>query len=495
MKFHQFQNSLQQESTSSETQKKPRRKRRYGRKSKSVNSSSGALVTTDPNIINPSKSANTSCGALDTGPNILSLIPNSFSDSFIGFPIEPELFQRPRTYNSQKLLKETNTIDNSSNSSVSKGLKETFSDYSFSNNISRSYMDKMKREDDAKSRESVLAEREGRRLAKQKVQDKSRNLGNTSPTKSVQKQEPIVEKKIEGKVNQTTSTVTTSQKLDTVVVQPESKSEKSREEVIAEREAKKQAKLAKKTKTTDTLPPPIQTTTTTEEITKKLEKVTITEKPILSKAERREKQEAQRAAKAKLVTDKDGIGQKSVQSTEKKPKAEKVVKANEISVRTFFTNCFSFDGIDRMLVCYLYDYYFQLFYHLSFQPPTKKMVSVKLPQHKVKLFNHLYADKGPENILNSNSIHPAIVKLGAQYANGNIVGSNARCIAFMERIKKVLVFSFMKKSNGLYTAFRSLKTTTHLLKRNSVVALKQFFIRVLITYNSVVPCRSPLRTH
>lgn len=73
----------------------------------------------------------------------------------------------------------------------------------------------------------------------------------------------------------------------------------------------------------------------------------------------------------------------------------------------------------------------------SFQPPSKKATSVKLPQHKVKLFNHLYADKGPENILNSSSIHPAIVKLGAQYANGNIVGSNARCIAFMERIKKV----------------------------------------------------------
>lgn len=59
---------------------------------------------------------------------------------------------------------------------------------------------------------------------------------------------------------------------------------------------------------------------------------------------------------------------------------------------------------------------------------------------KVKLFNHLYAEKGPENIINSNAIQPAIVKLGAQYANGNIVGSHARCIAFMERIKNCSPF-------------------------------------------------------
>ncbi|KAJ6642333.1 Translation initiation factor eIF-2B subunit delta, partial [Pseudolycoriella hygida] len=75
---------------------------------------------------------------------------------------------------------------------------------------------------------------------------------------------------------------------------------------------------------------------------------------------------------------------------------------------------------------------------MEISPAAKKMVSSKLPQHRVKLFNHLYADKGPENVLNSSSIHPAIVKLGAQYANGTIVGSNARCIAFMEGIKKVI---------------------------------------------------------
>lgn len=84
----------------------------------------------------------------------------------------------------------------------------------------------------------------------------------------------------------------------------------------------------------------------------------------------------------------------------------------------------------------------------SFQPPTKKIISLKLSQHKVKLFNHLYADKGPGNVLNSHTIHPAIVKLGAQYANGNIVGSNARCIAFMERIKKVGQYFYNENTIG-----------------------------------------------
>lgn len=206
---------------------------------------------------------------------------------------------------------------------------------SFSNNISRSYMDKMKREDDAKSREGVSADKDVRRLAKQKVQDKSRNLGNASPTKSAQKEEPaVVEKKIEVKVSQTAAGTTASQKLDQVVGKPDNKSEKSREEIMAERELKKQAKLAKKTKTTEDLPPPatVTTSTTTETITKKLANVTVAEKPVLSKAERREKQEAQRAAKAKVLVDKAVKGQKPAPSTDSKSKTEKVEKANEISV-------------------------------------------------------------------------------------------------------------------------------------------------------------------
>lgn len=56
--------------------------------------------------------------------------------------------------------------------------------------------------------------------------------------------------------------------------------------------------------------------------------------------------------------------------------------------------------------------------------------------NQVKLFNHLYTER-PKNVLLANNIHPSIVKLGAQYANRIVVGSNARCIAFMNTIKLV----------------------------------------------------------
>lgn len=52
------------------------------------------------------------------------------------------------------------------------------------------------------------------------------------------------------------------------------------------------------------------------------------------------------------------------------------------------------------------------------------------------MFNHLYTDR-PKNVLLANNIHPSVIKLGAQYSNRIVVGSNARCIAFMNTIKLV----------------------------------------------------------
>lgn len=40
----------------------------------------------------------------------------------------------------------------------------------------------------------------------------------------------------------------------------------------------------------------------------------------------------------------------------------------------------------------------------------------------------------------SSGIHPAIVKLGLQYAEGIICGSNARCIGLLAALKKVWKF-------------------------------------------------------
>lgn len=351
---------MHQENASLVTQKK-RRRRRYARKPKSTNPNSEVSVTPDTNIANQFAS---------------SISPNVVENS-----IEQQKVRKRQRYFKDRSGVEGNKIQsNSFNPAESIEVKKASVNCSFSNNISRSYMDKMKREDDTKTRETV-AEREARRLAKQKVQDKGRNLANTSPTKSVQKQDAVVEKKVElkpvvtksvkvdkvesepelkidktreeilaerelkkqakllkkNKTSDIAPSPSETEKSDKVDIKSEGKSDKSREEILAERELKKEAKLANKIKTTDVVAPKSDSTSTTHTITKKLENVSITEKPVLSKAERREKQEAQRAAKAKLLSEKNQ--KTTAPSTDKNSKADKVEKKNEITVSTLTHNC------------------------------------------------------------------------------------------------------------------------------------------------------------
>ncbi|KYN41806.1 Translation initiation factor eIF-2B subunit delta [Trachymyrmex septentrionalis] len=76
--------------------------------------------------------------------------------------------------------------------------------------------------------------------------------------------------------------------------------------------------------------------------------------------------------------------------------------------------------------------------------PVKKSVvnnAVRENAHTVNLFKHLYQERERSlfNIATVNSnIHPAIVRLGVQYANKVIVGSNARCVALLAAIKQVI---------------------------------------------------------
>ncbi|GAU97921.1 hypothetical protein RvY_09141 [Ramazzottius varieornatus] len=62
---------------------------------------------------------------------------------------------------------------------------------------------------------------------------------------------------------------------------------------------------------------------------------------------------------------------------------------------------------------------------------------------KLGIFSHLPIPDRNVNLardmsFSSNIIHPAILKLGAQYANGIISGSNARCIALISALKRVI---------------------------------------------------------
>lgn len=197
--------------------------------------------------------------------------------------------------------------------------------------------------------------------------------------------------------------------------------EKSKEQIHAEREAKKLAKQAAKKKidvgTTPTVTPvkpvaatpsqpkpPVAKTNSDADLAGKLEKLHIDDsetpgKKILSKAERRAIQEAQRAAKVKALE-------------EKKTPAKKVSETPSKKVQ---------ETPGKKI----------------FETPMKIAATKPTAVHKVKLFKHLYSDKCDYNINVNQKLHPAIVKLGLQYASDSVVGSNSRCYAFLNAMKIV----------------------------------------------------------
>ncbi|XP_051156271.1 translation initiation factor eIF-2B subunit delta [Leptopilina boulardi] len=84
---------------------------------------------------------------------------------------------------------------------------------------------------------------------------------------------------------------------------------------------------------------------------------------------------------------------------------------------------------------------------------TPKSVTTKDSSHGVNLFKHLHHERdialGNVSDLGSK-IHPEIVKLGVKYANKIIVGSNARCVAFLQAVKH-LVEDFERPSQADFT--------------------------------------------
>lgn len=236
--------------------------------------------------------------------------------------------------------------------------------------------------------------------------------------------------------------------------------EKSRDEIKAEREAKKAAKAAAKNKlkavkpevaeNVDSSPnsnedslrklresrgdvvdgeiiPKFNKITTAPVANSKLEANTIVPQTdsnieVKSKselrAERRAKQEAQRAAKQNQVLEK----QKPKLVNAIPPEVEKSAPEKIDDTKK----------IDK----------------------TKKIVkSTVVNAHEVNLFKHLYQEREQALInvptVNSN-IHPAIVRLGVQYADKVIVGSNARCVALLAALKQ-LIHDFERPSQADFT--------------------------------------------
>ncbi|XP_053674479.1 translation initiation factor eIF-2B subunit delta [Anopheles nili] len=261
-------------------------------------------------------------------------------------------------------------------------------------------------------------------------------------------------------------------------VEADVKMEKSREEILAEREAKKAAKLAAKGKSKgkpsapvqgkqrDEIQPPAKPeslgqpnapselkksssdvsicekmkdlhisdvpTTVEKPAPKELSKAerkaqfeaknpslaggTKPAKPALSKAERRAIQEAQRAAKAEVqqakkrdVQSAGGTSGAKQEPSKKSSGEPKAPAANDLPTLE--------SGIPEPA-------------EGGVKPPRK---------HIVNLFNHLHQPKyAASEIVNSPTLHPAVTKLGIQYAEGAVVGSKARCLALLKVLNQLI---------------------------------------------------------
>ncbi|XP_055628515.1 translation initiation factor eIF-2B subunit delta isoform X2 [Toxorhynchites rutilus septentrionalis] len=295
-----------------------------------------------------------------------------------------------------------------------------------------------------------------------------RRLNKVQPVEGFKTHEPV--KSIPGIVDITPEEVFPSNKkpdkalAETTMDPP--KVEKSREEIMAEREAKKAAKAAAKVKNKDKPKSskdesaPLQKSGTDSSIAEQLEKLHISEKPAtkpsaataptpkqtsvqpfqgakqLSKAERKALFEAQNpnlAAVPKVAEQKPTTKsattkaeRRALQEAQRASKAEaqlkKASQAANVPRESSKTTPIQKKEVTPMR-------------------QVKKPIKTGSPQqpHMVKLFNHLYTEKfAAANIVNSTQIHPAFTKLGLQYAEGIMAGSKARCLAFLRALTYII---------------------------------------------------------
>lgn len=124
------------------------------------------------------------------------------------------------------------------------------------------------------------------------------------------------------------------------------------------------------------------------------------------KAKRREQQEAQRLSKVDKEKPKTAavVMEKAPEKTKTPEKAPPNQKFNEIK-----------------------------------KSPIKKIIELKKPKAKhIQLIQHLYREQNPEytsRIVNFKDVHPVFVRLGVQYSEKIILGSNARCLALLAAMK------------------------------------------------------------
>ncbi|KAL7736531.1 hypothetical protein ACLKA6_015181 [Drosophila palustris] len=291
-----------------------------------------------------------------------------------------------------------------------------------------------------KTREQIMSEREAKKQAKLAKKQKSTTPATTIITEVEQ---TTITKKLT-----TTTTTTTNDKAELASMalgtplkvaassdpavpacKPADSScaattpgEKTREQIKAEREAKKAAKQAAKTvkssaSNVDTVTQKVNNLEVAPRIAAAEPALGTEEekkKPSLSKAERRAIQEAQRAAKAQAQAK-----QTAPVSAAAKGAASSVKKTPSVTATPV-------KEVKR-----------------DSESPGKspaKCSPIKAEREcKVKLFNHLVcANKDASLFINDARVHPSIARLGVQYSERTIVGSNARCIAFLHALRQVV---------------------------------------------------------
>lgn len=311
-----------------------------------------------------------------------------------------------------------------------------------------------------KSREEVKAAREAKKLAKQKKKEPdqtgqeakvAKDLGVTekgnvkvSSVKGkdevdkaiINAEKPIVRERnvavkeeSKAKVDIVTKPVDKTDKAESAAT---SADDKCKDQIKAERAAKKAAKQAKK-KGSEGDAPKGDEEMTVKDVVNTLKDIAIVAKEVQDvtakvqaiqldgkkpeesgkskaelKAERRAKQEAQRAAKQAATATKPAA----------KPAAKPADKPKE-------TTTSAQTAVDK---------------EKSPKPKTleKSKPKVQVPQ-RVSWFQHLSvdSDKQQKIAINSN-LHPAIIKLGVQLSSRVVSGSNARCIALLDALKKMV---------------------------------------------------------
>ncbi|XP_015184887.1 PREDICTED: ras guanine nucleotide exchange factor R-like [Polistes dominula] len=302
-----------------------------------------------------------------------------------------------------------------------------------------------------KSNAKLLEKSNNASMVIQNSSKEASDIEKTSQDSVVQKEEPLKESKeliLPVSSTSDTSVPTKNEQSNKIMDSKASDIVKTKEEIKAEREARKAAKALKKGKgkvvatTSEKQNIPVKEDNISNDNEKqKANIVTVLESNDSSavennsniittedsttniksegkskaelRAERRAKQEAQRAAKqeAQRTPKQEQVGEKvKVKSKPNIVQSKAVVTA---------TADHPVDDITNNIV--------------------KK--TTKDDTHQVNLFKHLYHERehALHEVTTSNyNIHPAIRKLGVQYENKIIVGSNARCVAFLVAIKQLI---------------------------------------------------------